>query len=58
VANGRNMLLMGLAGLAVGIYVGNTMSKGYVTKQLRSTGRVLLRKARGTVEQQMNNWMD
>jgi len=59
VANGRNMLLMGLAGLAVGIYVGNTvMARGFVTRQLRSTGRSLLRRARGTVEQQLNNWMD
>lgn len=58
VANGRNMLLMGLAGLAVGIYMGNTMTKGSVTRQLRSTGRSLLRRARGTVEQQLSNWMD
>ncbi|MDI9460348.1 hypothetical protein [Candidatus Darwinibacter acetoxidans] len=57
-ANGRSMVLMGLAGLALGIYVGNTMNKGFVTRQLRSTGRVLMRKARGTVEQQLNNWMD
>jgi hypothetical protein len=58
VANGRNMLLIGLAGLALGIYVGNTMNKGYVTRQLRSTGRSLIRRARGTVEQQLDNWMD
>lgn len=57
-ANGRNMILVGLAGLALGIYVGNTMNKGYVTNQLRSTGRFLLRRARGTMEHQLNNWMD
>ena len=58
VANGRNVLLAGLAGMALGIYVGNTMNKGYVTRQLRSTGRSLIRRARGTVEHQLNNWMD
>lgn len=57
-ANGRNMLMMGLAGLAVGIYVGNTMKKGYVTRQVRTTGRTLMKKARGSVEEQLNNWMD
>ena len=52
------MLMMGLAGLAVGIYVGNTMKKGYVTRQVRTTGRTLMKKARGSVEEQLNNWMD
>lgn len=58
VANGRHMMMMGLAGLLLGIYVGNTMKKGYVTTQVRTTGRNLMRRARGTVEQQLDNWMD
>ncbi|NMB00180.1 MAG: hypothetical protein GX971_01460 [Firmicutes bacterium] len=57
-ANGRNMMIMGLAGLALGIYVGNTMKRGAVSRQVLSTGRHLMRRARGTVEQQLNNWMD
>lgn len=57
-ANGRNMMMMGIASLALGIYVGNTMKKGSITRQVRSTGRTLMRRARGTVEQQMNNWME
>ncbi len=57
-ANGRNMVVMGLIGMALGIYVGNSMKAGSVTRQVRSTGRVLMRKARGQVEQQLNNWMD
>ncbi|NMB20272.1 MAG: hypothetical protein GX979_05350 [Firmicutes bacterium] len=56
--NGRNVMIMGLVGLALGIYVGNTMKTGSVSRQLRTTGRVLARKARGQVEQQLNNWMD
>lgn len=56
--NGRNVMIMGLVGLALGIYVGNTMKMGSVSRQLRSTGRVLARKARGQMEQQLNNWMD
>ncbi|HHT69337.1 MAG TPA: hypothetical protein GXZ85_08805 [Firmicutes bacterium] len=56
-ASGRNMMIMGLVGLALGIYVGNTMKTGTVSRQVRSTGRILARKARGQVEQ-MNNWMD
>lgn len=58
VGNGRNMMMMGLAGLALGIYVGNTMKRGFVSRQVRSTGRHLMRRARGSVEQQLNNWMD
>jgi hypothetical protein len=57
-ANGRNMMIMGLVGLALGIYVGNTMKTGSVSRRVRSTGRTLVRKARGQVEQQLNNWMD
>ncbi len=57
-ANGRNMMMMGLVGLAVGIYLGNTMKTGSVSRHVRSTGRTLARKARGQVEQQLNNWMD
>ncbi|HBG00441.1 MAG TPA: hypothetical protein DDW87_02545 [Firmicutes bacterium] len=57
-ANGRNMMIMGLVGLALGIYVGNSMRTGSVTRQVRSTGRTLMRKARGQVQQQLNNWMD
>jgi hypothetical protein len=57
-ANGRNVMIMGLVGMALGIYVGNTMKAGSVSRQLRSTGRVLARKARGQMEQQLNNWMD
>mgnify|MGYP001083897677 FL=1 len=56
--NGRSVMIMGLVGLALGIYVGNTMKTGSVSRQLRTTGRVLARKARGQVEQQLNNWMD
>lgn len=58
VANGRNLMIMGLAGLALGIYVGNTMKRGVVSRQVRTTGRHLIRRARGTMEQQLNNWMD
>jgi hypothetical protein len=58
VANGRNMMIMGLVGLALGIYVGNSLRTGSVTRQVRSTGRTLMRKARGQVQQQLNNWMD
>ena len=57
-ANGRNMMIMGLVGLALGIYVGNTMKTGSVSRRVLSTGRTLVRKARGQVEQQLNNWMD
>lgn len=57
-ASGRNMMIMGLVGMVLGIYVGNTMKTGSITRQVRSTGRILARKARGQVEQQLNNWMD
>jgi hypothetical protein len=56
-ASGRNMMIMGLVGVALGIYIGNSMKTGYVSKQVRSTGRTLARKARGQMEQ-LNNWMD
>jgi len=52
------MMIMGLVGLALGIYVGNSLRTGSVTRQVRSTGRTLMRKARGQVQQQLNNWMD
>lgn len=51
-------MIMGLVGVALGIYVGNTMKTGSVTRQVRSTGRTLARKARGQMEQRLNNWMD
>ncbi len=57
-ANGRNMMIMGLVGMALGLYVGNNMKAGSVSRQVRSTGRILARKARGQVEQRLNNWMD
>lgn len=56
--NGRGMMVAGLAGLAIGIYVGNTMKKGYVPRQLRSTGKTIIRRAQGTVGRQINDWLD
>lgn len=49
-----NMFITGLVGLAVGVYVGNTMKKGYVTRQ----GRRLMRRAKDGVEQHMDHWLD
>lgn len=56
--NGRGIMMAGLAGLAVGIYVGNTMKKGMVPRQLRSTGKTIIRRARGTVGRQLNDWLE
>jgi len=56
-ASGRNMMIMGLVGMALGIYIGNSMRTGYVSNQVRTTGRTLARKAKDQMEQ-MNNWMD
>jgi hypothetical protein len=57
-ANGRGMIMAGLMGLAVGVFVGNTMKKGLVTRQVRSTGRTIMSRAKGTVGQRIVGWMD
>lgn len=57
-ANGRSVMMAGLMGLAVGVFVGNTMKRGLVTRQVRSTGRTIMKRARGTVGQRIASWMD
>ncbi len=44
--------------MAVGVFVGNTMRRGMVSRQMRSTGRNLMRRARGTVEHRLGAWME
>ncbi|NMA60298.1 MAG: hypothetical protein GX956_00250 [Firmicutes bacterium] len=57
-ANGRGVMMAGIMGLAVGVLVGNTMKRGLVTRQVRSTGRTLMKRARGTMGQRIVSWMD
>lgn len=54
VSNGRGLLMAGLLGLALGVFLGNSAKRGSITKQVRSTGRTLMKRARGTVE----HWVD
>jgi ribosomal protein S19 len=55
--NGRNMITAGLVGLALGVYLGNSMQKGTVTKQMRSTGRTVFKRAWDTVGSTLDNWI-
>lgn len=51
--------MAGIMGLAVGVVVGNTLKKGLVTRQVRSTGRTIMKRARrGTMGQRLVSWMD
>lgn len=57
-SNGRGWMMAGLVGLAVGVFVGNSVKRGTITKQVHSTGRTLFKKARGTVEHGLSSWID
>ncbi|NLJ74607.1 MAG: hypothetical protein GX331_06380 [Firmicutes bacterium] len=57
-SNGRGIIIAGILGMAVGVFVGNTMRRGMVSRQMRSTGRNLMRRARGTVEHRLGAWME
>lgn len=50
--------MAGIMGLAVGVIVGNTMKRGLVTRQVRSTGKTIMKKARGTMGHRIVNWME
>ncbi|HHY16076.1 MAG TPA: hypothetical protein GX521_08380 [Firmicutes bacterium] len=57
IANGRGVFAAGIVGLALGVYLGNSMKKGSVTRQVRSTGRTIFRRARSTVGNRLDNWI-
>lgn len=57
-SNGRGILIAGILGMAVGVFVGNSMRRGAISRQMRSTGRNFMRKARGTVEHRLGAWME
>ncbi len=57
IANGRGVFAAGIVGLAVGVVLGNSMKKGFVNKQVRSTGRTIFKRARSTMGNRLDNWI-
>lgn len=54
----RGMILAGIIGVALGVYVGTTMQRSPTTRQIRLTSQNLWRRARGVVQNGVNTWME
>lgn len=54
----RSVLLAGIIGMVVGLYVGITMQHTPASQQIRMTSQNLWRRARGLVQSGANSWMD
>ncbi|MGI6148852.1 MAG: hypothetical protein GX195_03085 [Firmicutes bacterium] len=54
----RSVVLAGVIGMVVGLYVGITMQQTPASRQIRMTGQNLWRRARGLVQSGANSWME
>ncbi|NLJ80201.1 MAG: hypothetical protein GX335_04155 [Firmicutes bacterium] len=57
-SNSRGVIGAGIVGLAVGVFLGNSVKKGIITRQMRTTGRTVLKRARATVGRGLMSWID
>ncbi len=44
-------------GLAIGVFVGNSVKRGTIAKQVRQAGRILFKRAQ-SIEHDLSSWLD